>query len=438
MGHSGNHGDTLVETMKLYALLLMLPLCASAAVKTMTLRQALDIALSQNPDLLLARLDQEKARSQVTIVREPFVPKVYAGSGAAWTTGFPNSIEGSAPSIVQARTVMALFNRPQSYLVAQANEGVRGAAIQAALREQEVVYRVASLFLDAEQAGRSLEAAQRQAESLVRVRELTAQRVAEGRELPIESRKVNLAVLRANQHVDALSLDLINAETALALALGMNPDDRVRAAVEERAAVDVPVSEEESIERALENSNELKTLESNMQSKTLEIKSYRAERFPKVNLVAQYSLFAKYNYQDYFAKFQRNNAQLGASIEIPLLVGRAPSAQASQAEAEVAKLRIEVARTRARITSDLRRCYQDLKRAESSREVARADLDLAREELTIDLAQMDEGRLPLAKVEEARATENEKWLAYYDAQHAAEVARLNVLRQTGTLEAALR
>jgi hypothetical protein len=27
---------------------------------------------------------------------------------------------------------------------------------------------------------------------------------------------------------------------------------------------------------------------------------------------------------------------------------------------------------------------------------------------------------------------------YYEAQHAAEVARLNVLRQTGTLEIALR
>jgi outer membrane protein TolC len=424
--------------MKLSPLLLMLSLCASAEVKTMTLRQALDVALSQNPDLLLARLDQEKARSQVTIVREPFVPKVYAGSGAAWTSGFPNSIEGSAPSIVQAKTVMALFNRPQSYLVAQANEGVRGAAIQAARRQQEVVYRVASLFLDAEQAARSLDAARRQAESLVRVRELTGQRVSEGRELPIESKKANVAVLRANQHSDTLSLDLINAETALALALGMNPDDRVRAAVEERTPVDVPVSEEESIERALDNSNELKTLESSMQSKTLEIKSYRAERLPKVNLVAQYSLFAKYAYQDFFAHFQRNNGQLGASIEIPLLMGRAASAQASQAETEVAKLRIEVSRTRARITADLRGAYQNLKRAESTREVARADLDLAREELTIDLAQMDEGRLPLAKVEEARATENEKWLAYYEAQHAAEIARLNVLRETGTLEAALR
>ena len=46
---------------------------------------------------------------------------------------------------------------------------------------------------------------------------------------------------------------------------------------------------------------------------------------------------------------------------------------------------------------------------------------------------MDEGRLPLATVEALRATENEKWLAYYEAQHSAEVARLNVLRQTGTL-----
>ena len=51
---------------------------------------------------------------------------------------------------------------------------------------------------------------------------------------------------------------------------------------------------------------------------------------------------------------------------------------------------------------------------------------------------MDEGRLPLAKVEAARAAENEKWLAYYEAQHAAEIAKLNVLRQTGMIEAALR
>ena len=46
------------------------------------------------------------------------------------------------------------------------------------------------------------------------------QRVAEGRELAIESKKANLAVLRANQHADGLAEDLMTAESNLAAALG--------------------------------------------------------------------------------------------------------------------------------------------------------------------------------------------------------------------------
>ncbi len=371
-------------------------------------------------------------------MRDPFIPKVIAGSGAAWTYGFPNTIDGSAPSILQVKTIMSLFDRSQSYLVAKAGEDSRGAAAVTARRQEEAVYRVASLYLDAEQAARSLDVAREQSQSLTRVRDLINQRVADGRELPIEGKKANLAVLRSNQSIETLTINLMNAESELALALGMAPDDRVHAAVEDRAPLEIPVSEEASIERALDSNTELKNLQSNIQSKLLEVKSYQAARLPRINLVAQYSLLAKYFYQNYFTQFQRNNAQLGASFEIPLLVGRAATAQMSQAQADIAKLRIEVARTRARIASDLRTAYQNLKRAESARDVARADLDVAREELTIDLAQMDEGRMPLATVEAARATENGKWLALYDAQHTAELARLNVLRLTGTLEAALQ
>jgi len=140
--------------MKLSSFALFLGLCATALslfgeVRVLTLRQALDLALAQNPDLLLARLDQQKARYQVTVTHDPFAPKVFAGSGAAWSTGFPNSIEGSAPSIVTVRTQMAIFNRPQSYLVAQANEDARGAGVDVARRQEEVIFRVASLYLDA-------------------------------------------------------------------------------------------------------------------------------------------------------------------------------------------------------------------------------------------------------------------------------------------------
>jgi outer membrane protein TolC len=424
--------------MKCGWLFFLLSFAAAAETRTMTLRQALDLALSQNPDVMMARLDQQKAGYQVTIARDPFRPKLYAGSGAAWTYGYPSSIDGNAPSIVQAKTQMALFNRPQSYQVAQANQGIHTAEIDVARQQDEVAYRVASLFLDAEQAVRSMEAAQRQAEDLGRVRDLTEARVSEGRELPIESKKASVAVLKARQNAETLAINLSDAESSLALVLGLGADDRVQPSTEERTPLAVPPSEEATIEEALNNSNELKRLESNVQSKMLEIKGYRAERLPKVDLVAQYSLFAKYTYVGFFQKFQRNNAQLGASVEIPLIVGRASQAYIFQAESDIAKLRLEATRTRTRIASDLRRAFQDVRRAEGGRDVARADLDLAREQLGVDLSLMDEGRVPLAKVEEDRATENSKWLAFYDAQHAAEVARLNLLRQTGTLQAALR
>jgi outer membrane protein TolC len=175
-----------------------------------------------------------------------------------------------------------------------------------------------------------------------------------------------------------------------------------------------------------------------MQAKALEIKGYKAERLPKANLVAQGEVYAKYYYQNYYSTFQRTSGQLGASFDIPVLMGRSARAYVSQAEDDIAKLRIQTDHTRTRITADLRKGFQEIRRAESGRDYARAALDLARDEVSLNLAQNDEGKVPQAAVEQARAIEQEKWLAYYEAQHDVEVARLNVLRQTGTLLAAVK
>src|SRR5580658_5413402 len=142
--------------MKIPAMMLLAALTCAGQTRTLTLRQALELALQQNPDVVIARLDQQRARDQVIINKDPFSPKVFAGSGAAWTYGFPTSIDGSAPSIVQSKTNMSLFDKPQSYLVAQAKEALRGAGISLDQRQAEVVYRVASLFIDAENAARGL------------------------------------------------------------------------------------------------------------------------------------------------------------------------------------------------------------------------------------------------------------------------------------------
>jgi outer membrane protein len=425
--------------MKAPAVFFLFCLCAAAEVRTLTLREALDIALKQNPDVVLARLDQQRARAQITIAKDAFVPKLFAGSGAAYTNGFPMSIDGNAPALVQAKTQMAIFDRPQSLRAAQANEAARGAEIDIGLRQDEVAYRVATLFFDTDQAARSLTAVGLQVQSLIRVRDLTAVRVDEGRELAIESSRADLKVLQAQQRQAELADTIADAETSLAQVLGFDPGDRVQPAQEDRRMTGQLDSEESAIQQALDGSREIRRLESNLQAKNLEIKSYKAERLPKANLVAQYSLLSRFNnYDKFFPRFQRNNFELGVSFDVPILTGRSGAAYIIQAQADVDKIRAEIGRTRSRITADLQHGYRDIRRTESAQKLARADLDLARDQLTLDLTRYDEGQVTMAQVEASRAAEQEKWIVYYDTQHALEVARLTVLRQTGTLVAALR
>jgi hypothetical protein len=66
------------------------------------------------------------------------------------------------------------------------------------------------------------------------------------------------------------------------------------------------------------------------------------------------------------------------------------------------------------------------------------DLDIALRQVGIDLAQVEEGKLPQAKLEQDRAAEDEKWQAYYESQTKAERARLDVLHRTGTILTAVK
>jgi outer membrane protein len=415
-------------------LALLLTACAlHAEVHILTLRQAVELAVRQNPDVALARLDEEKARASVQIARGPFLPRLVVGSGLAYSNGFPMSIEGSAPSVVQAHAQQFIFNRPQSYQVAQAREDVRGAAFGVANKREEVAYRAAAIYLDAERFARIAALARKAVESQQKVLDTIRAQVQEGRALPLAEKQAALALARIRQTVENLEGEAAAASTQLAIAIGYPAEDRVQIVEEERAAPAVPESEESAIASALESNKELRQLKSQIVSKELERRGEKAARLPRADLVAQYAMMARFNnYDEFFRKFQRNNGQIGMSFQLPLF-SPGVGAQTAQTDAEMNHLKVELNNARNRITSDLQQAYRDVKKSETGAEVARLDLDVARAQLDVDLAMMQEGRLTLRQMEEARLTENDKWIALYDAQYAVEKARWNVLRLSGGL-----
>ena len=392
----------------------ILSLCAlslHAETYTLTLRQAIDQALKQNFELIEARLDEQKAAQSVRLARDPFYPKVAAGGGGAYSTGYPLSIDGNPPSIFQVHAIESLFNRPKSYAVAEARQNERTAVVATDIKRDDIAYRTASLYLDVESVTNVNEIVARQIQLYEQIGQVVSERVAEGKELEIEKDKALLNVAKIKQQAAALMSDRGYMERSLAIVLGYGPDDAVKVSTSERTAPELPASEQEAIELALSNSKELKRLESALMAKGFTVKAQKASRLPQIDLVAQYALLTRYNFNsDFFGRFSRNAGELGVSVTLPILTGPGAAAQAQTAELESIRLREQIKSVRGRTSLDARRSFEELRNVEAAEEVARLDLDVTRKTLTVILAKFGEGRATLTDVANLRAAENDKWI----------------------------
>src|SRR5207342_3896606 len=104
----------------------------------------------------------------------------------------------------------------------------------------------------------------------------------------------------------------------------------------ERPAPSLPGSEAEALRNAVESNKELRRLESQIASKNLEVRGQKAARWPRVDLVAQYGMLARFNnYEQFFQTFQRHNGEIGASFQLPLLAGSGIGGQVAQSQSDI-------------------------------------------------------------------------------------------------------
>ncbi|MBI4903518.1 MAG: TolC family protein [Acidobacteria bacterium] len=392
-----------------------------------------------NPDLIIARFDEQRAKLAIRVAKDPFRPKVIAGSGLAYTYGFPMSVDGSAPSILQVRGIGSIFNRPASYHVAQTTEQARTASLDVQVKRDEVLLRTSTLFLDALKWQRTADSLRSQLDSLRRSAETVQARVREGRDLEIENKRAQLAIARTQHRLELAEQESDFAQGSLAIVLGYPATDRLQPVASAPFQFPLPASEEAAVNQALDQSKEIRRLESAILAKRFEIRKHKAEVLPRVEMISQYALLAKYNgYDDFFPKFQRHNTQLGVSVQIPLYASAASMAQTAQAEVEINGYRTQVTQVRNRISVDTQNAFRQVRLGEKARELARLDLEVAREQVNILLAQLEEGRATLRQLEEARFLEQEKWIAYHDSQFTADRLKFELLRATGDLAAAVQ
>src|SRR5260370_23649533 len=271
-------------------------------------------------------LDEQRGAQRVGLVKDPFYPRLIAGSGAAYSSGYPLAIEGSPPSIFQGRAIQSCFNPPKTYQVAEARANERTTLIDIDIKRDDIIFRTASLYLDAERATQINDIVQRQIQEYEQISQVVAARVAEGKELEIEKDKAALNLARARQRAGALNLDRAYMERSLAIVLGYGPEDSVQISASERAAPELPASEQAAVDLALSNSKELRRLESMLIARGFSIKAQHSAWLPQVDLIAQSAILTRYNFnEDFFGRFNRLAGQLGLAVQVPILNGTGAS-----------------------------------------------------------------------------------------------------------------
>ena len=407
-------------------------------IRTMTLRQAVQTALAQSPDIELASVEVAKANSDLSLVRAERALRLEAGSGLGATSGIPQSVGGASPSVAQMTATQRLIDPGLPRRAKRARAIAVSEEHTAAATREKTAYRAGALYLDFELASRTVARRREELERFERLAELAAVRVDEGREIPLELSRARLDLARARERLQRAESDasLLEAELRRLLGLGANVRLEPRATAEPEAWK-LPPSVAEAERRTVDTHPELAALEARTRAAQYGIREARAARHPKLDLVGQYAMLARFNnYDDYFRRFQRHNWQAGVALQVPLFTGRGVAERIARARLDE---REAVLRRRAK-EADLalagHRAYAAWQAAERGSGLAKQELEFARETVSVLLARHEEGLIGLAQLERARLEESAAWGAWVASQYALTKARLAMAYTTGEVTVA--
>jgi outer membrane protein len=399
---------------------------------TLPLKQAVALALEHSREVAVAQARYDVAANAARLNASAFRPSVDAGSGAAYTYGFPQTPGGGAPSIVNVVYGQTLFNpslRGQARASADRTEVQR---LELEKTRDSITVQTTSTYLELGKVRHSLALARSQQQSGARILEFTRQRVSEGFELPAETTQAELTAARLELRAVTLEGRERVLQRELAALLGVSPDQRIEVETEPLSlAPQQP--ESDLIDRALTTNLDVRQAELERRAREHLAAGEEGMKWPTIDMFGQYGLFARYNnFQDYYRKFQRNNFTLGLQVRIPILNGQR-RASAELARSELTLSDVLVQETRQNVELEIVRQSEHLRELEAAREVARLELKLAQDSVQVLQARFEEGRANLRDLERARLGENDKWLGFLDSDYDRQKAQLDLLRITGDL-----
>jgi outer membrane protein TolC len=399
----------------------------------LTLKHAVELALQNSKEIQVAKIQASVADHAAQITKAQFMPNLYAGSGAGYTYGIPETPGGRAPSIFNVTYTEQIFNEPLRGQSKETEEQAKAQKIALEDAKNSVITRTAMAYLELGKVRHSLELMRKEQESAEKILQVTQERQGEGYELPVEATKAQLTKAQVIQRILQLEGREDELEVFLRYQLGFSEGQTIEVTPEELPG-EAEQAGDNLVAMAMTHNAGLQLAESDVRAKEFRLKGERRGYFPTLELVGIYSLLAKFNnYSQFFNGFQRNNFNAGVDVHVPIFSAQTKAA-IGLARINLEASKVNLSNKRTELSADVRQKTRRVRERDAAKEVARLELQLAQQNVAVFQSQFAEGKLNLREVEKARLEENDKWMAYLDANFQKQQAQLDLLKTAGQLD----
>ena len=403
----------------------------------LTLKQAVELALKQNPQRVIARIQTSESERNSQIARAPLLPQ--AGiDGAAALSQYNLQLVESQPHPVDAGPYQyidvgpnfsqTLFDLPLIRAYQAGREGVKQARWDEKTAREVAVQATVNQYLLILRALADRDAAQARVDLAQRLYEQATQLQKTGIGLNIDTTRANVELQNEKQ-------SLIDADTAthttkyqLAAILDLPRNQEIEVA-DRLNFFDLPAMDKDAlVTEALASRPEMRSFDSQQRIAHLATNAAGEQRLPQLD----FSGFWHYQGKHWNDGVPGYTYEI--TLEFPLFTGGRIHAQEAKAKLEEQRVAENRSQLEAQIVSDVKTAFDQLVAARSSVDVANLGLKLAQDEVAQAQRRFAAGvttNVEVITAQDALARANDNQIS---ALYQFNLSRALLARATGDIE----
>lgn len=403
--------------------------------ETLSLKRAVELALSHSPAAAQANADNQRAFASYREAKDQYLPQLIVGSGLGDSWGYPLSLEGSAPSLVNINAQSTLFNPALRDFIHAAHLEYKATEEGTKDRRDQITQDTALTYIELAKWERQMDQLRQEGDAAAKAQEIEEQRVQAGVDSQLAGKEARLAAARAHLQITQAEGTIDVLRTNLSQLTGV-PVSSLRIAPDSVPALPEITHDSADTTKEAESSPAVLFAQQHAIAQQFRARGEHRSLWPSVDFATQYAVLAKFNnWTQFFPNnvFERNNATVGVVIRFPFF---SPSqrAHAEAADAEAVRANKEVESTKNQVSQQTLKLRRSVEQLQAAQEVSELEYEIAQSNVQAMQIKIKSGTATLNEGDQSRADLSAKYNALQDANFELVRARIGLLRATGGLQ----